>query len=222
MQNLGSEVCQLSSLLEVQLVNRLCAINHAWVVVVHTVDISPDLNLVSSDSSTNQRCSIVGTTTLQVVDLAISVATDEALSEVNLSTLVLLHQCSQLLLDVNRIGLCVLVSTHKVERVEQHGLDANLVHVVNHHVGRDNLALSHDALLLEAGKQLLGERTQVVELALQELACSGLGLVLGIKLVNVLVVLLLQAVDNLVSAIGVLLIEIIRDLYKRVCGARHS
>ena len=121
----------------------------------------------------------------------------------------LLHQRSQLLLDIYRIGLGILIGTHKVECVQQYGLDTNLVHVVNHHVGRHHLALSHDALLLERSKELLGERTQVVELALQKLACSGLGLGLGVQLVNVLVVLLLQAVDNLVSAIGVLLIEIV-------------
>ena len=209
MQNLCSEVSQLGSLLEVQLVNGLGAINHAWVVVVHTVDIGPNLNLIGSDSSSDERSGIVATSTLQVVDLAVSIAADETLSEINLCSLVLLHKSSKFLLDVNRIGLGILIGTHKVESVEQNGLDADLVHVVNHHVGRDNLALSHDALLLERSKELLGERTQVVELALQELACSGLGLGFGVQLVNVLVVLLLQAVDNLVSAIGVLLIEIV-------------
>ena len=137
------------------------------------------------------------------------VAADESLSKVNLCSLVLLHQSGQLFLDIHRIGLGIFVGTHKVESVEQYGLDADLVHVVNHHVGRDDLALSHDALLLEAGEQLFGERTQIVELALQKLACSGLGLRLGVEFVYVLVVLLLQAVDNLVSAIGVLLIEIV-------------
>ena len=209
MQNLSTKVSQLGCLLKVQLVNRLCAVNHTWVVIVHTVDIGPDLNLISTDSSTNQRGCVVATTTLQVVNLAISVAADKALSKEYLNTLVLLHQRSQLLLDIYRIGLGILIGTHKVECVQQYGLDTNLVHVVNHHVGRHHLALSHNALLLERSKELLGERAQVVELALQELAGCGLGLVLAVKLVNMLVVLLLQAVNHLVSTIGVLLVEIV-------------
>ena len=45
-QDLRSKVSQLCSLLEMQLVHRLGFVNHTRVVVMHTVDIGPDLNLL--------------------------------------------------------------------------------------------------------------------------------------------------------------------------------
>ena len=209
MEDLGSEVSQLGSLFEVKLVNRLRLVNDTRVVIVHTVDIRPDLDLLSIDGSTYERGGIVGTTTQQVVHFAIGIAADESLGDVYLSTLVLLDQWLQLLLDVDGIGLGILVCTHEVERVQQHGVDALLLHVVHNHVGRDDLALSHDALLLKRGEQLLGERTEIVELPTQELAGSSLRLFLLIQLLNVLGVFLLQTVDHFIRAIRILLVEIV-------------
>ena len=114
MENLGTEVSQLGSLLEVQLANCLSVLYDTRVVVVHTVDVGPDLNLVCWQGCTDKRSGVVATTTLQVVDLAVSVAADEALGDIDLVVLVLLHDGSQLLLDILWVWLCVLVCAHKV------------------------------------------------------------------------------------------------------------
>ena len=53
-ENLGTEICQLGSFLEVELVNRIGLVNNTRVVVVHTVDICPYLYLVCINGCTNQ------------------------------------------------------------------------------------------------------------------------------------------------------------------------
>ena len=71
--------------------NGISLLHYAWVVVVHTVDICPDLYLVRHQGCTNERGGIVGATTLQVVNLVISVAAYETLCDINLIALVGLH-----------------------------------------------------------------------------------------------------------------------------------
>ena len=54
MQNLGTEVSQLGSLLEMQLMNGSSLVNHSRVIIVHAVNIRPDLNLLSIEGCTYQ------------------------------------------------------------------------------------------------------------------------------------------------------------------------
>ena len=115
MQNLGTKIGKLGSLLEVELANGLGLIHNTWVVVVHSVDVGPNLNLLSWQSCTNKLCCKVATATQQIVYLAIGVAADKALCDVYLIALVLLHNGRQLLLDILRVGLGILVCAHKVE-----------------------------------------------------------------------------------------------------------
>ena len=68
-ENLGTEVSQLCSLLEVQLAYCLSVLYDTRVAVVHYVDIGPDLNFVSWESCTDKRCGVVATATLQIVNL---------------------------------------------------------------------------------------------------------------------------------------------------------
>ena len=222
MQDFGAEVSQLRSLFELQLVDGLRLVYHTRVVVVHTVDVGPDLDFLSVQCSTDERSGVVRTAALQVVYLAVGIAADESLRDIHLLSLVLLHDGSQLFLDVDGVGLGVLVSTHEVESVEQYSLDALFLHIVYHHVGRHHLALCHDGLFLERGENFLGERAQIVELVLQEVAGGLFGIILGEELIYVLHVLRLQSVDNLVGAVGILFVEIVRDFHQRVGGSRHS
>ena len=53
-QNLGTEVGQLGSFFKMQLAHRRRFVDNARVVVVHTVDIGPDLDFGSMDSGTDQ------------------------------------------------------------------------------------------------------------------------------------------------------------------------
>ena len=159
---------------------------------------------------------------MQVVDLAVSVAADEALCDIYLCTLVLLKYGSQLLLDVGWVWLRVLVGAHEVECREQCGVDALLLHVVGNHVGAHYLTLSYDALLLKAGEELFGERAQILEHVGEESACGVFPLLCGVEFLNVLHIFLLKLVDDLVSSLGILLVEIVGNLDKRVGCSRHG
>lgn len=107
MQNFGAEVSQLCSLFELQLVDGLRLVYHTRVVVVHTVDVGPDLDFLSVQCSTDERSGVVRTAALQVVYLAVGIAADESLRDIHLLALVLLHDGSQLFLDVDGVGLGV-------------------------------------------------------------------------------------------------------------------
>ena len=67
---------------------------------MHSVDIGPDLDFLGRKSGTDERSCEVASATQKIVHLAISVAADKALSNVNLVALVLLHDGAKLLLDI--------------------------------------------------------------------------------------------------------------------------
>ena len=137
--------------------NRSSLVNHARVVVVHTVDIGPYLYLFGIDSSTNQRCCIVATATLQIVNLAIGITANESLGDIYLCSFLVLENIREFLTDIRRIGFGILVGAHKVECRQQTRVNALLLHIVLNHVSAHDFSLSHDTLLLEAGEELLGE-----------------------------------------------------------------
>ena len=64
MQNLCSEVGKLCCFLKVELVYSICILHKAWVVVVHSVNISPYLNLLCTESDTDERRREVASATL--------------------------------------------------------------------------------------------------------------------------------------------------------------
>ena len=111
-QNLGTEVCQLGGLFEMQMTHRRSLVHNTGVVVVHAVDIRPNLDFGSVDGSTNQRSRIVASATLQIVYLAVGVAADVPLSDINLSIRMQFQLNLELVLDIDRIGLGILVRTH--------------------------------------------------------------------------------------------------------------
>ena len=205
-----------------KLMHGFCLVDHAWVVVVHAVDVGPYLYLLSIQGSTYKRSRIVAAAPLQVVDFSVGITADESLGKVDLCTLVLLDDGLKLFLDVDGIGFGVLVGAHEVECVQQHGVDALFLHVVGNHVGRHHFTLRYDALLFKAGEEFLGERAQIVEFVLKEVACCLLGFLGGVEFFNMPVVLLFQAVDDLVGTVGVLLVEVIGNLNKRVGRSRHG
>ena len=81
-QNLGTEISKLGSLLKIQAFHWTRVFNIARVIVVHTVNVGPDFNLLRADSSANERRRIVAAAALQVVCLAISVFADVALRDI--------------------------------------------------------------------------------------------------------------------------------------------
>ena len=78
----------------------LCLVNDTWVVIVHTVDISPDLDFLSINGSTNEGGRIVTATTLQIIYLTISITTDKALCQIYLLTFVLLKEHVKFFLNI--------------------------------------------------------------------------------------------------------------------------
>ena len=189
-----------------QLSHGICLVNHTRVVVVHAVDVGPYLYFICVQGCTDQRGGIVAATAQQVVNFAIGISADETLGDIHLVSLVLLHLLAQFLSDIGSIRLTVFVGTHKVECREQHGLVALFLQIVGHHVGAHDFALCHNALLLETGEQVFGERAQIFKLVLQESPCLILPLCGGEELVHMFHIDFFQTVDDLVGAIGVFLI----------------
>ena len=112
----------------------LCLVNHTGIVVVHSIDICPDLDFISTNGSTDERCGIVGSSTVKVVNLTIGITTDEALCDINLIAVGFLQDLGQLLFDVVGIRLGILVGSHEVKGREQNGVDALLLKIVHDHV----------------------------------------------------------------------------------------
>ena len=94
-QNLCTEVGQFSCFFKVKLTYRRSLVYYARVIVVHTVDVCPDLDFRSIDGSSNQRSRIVTSSTLQVVDFTVCVAADESLSDIDFITRVCFQLCRQ-------------------------------------------------------------------------------------------------------------------------------
>ena len=84
MEYLGSKVCQLGCLLKVKVAYGLGLVNYTGIVVVHAVNIGPDLNLIGLDGGTQDGCGVVAASALQVVDVSLIVAADKALGDIDL------------------------------------------------------------------------------------------------------------------------------------------
>ena len=165
MQDLGAEVGQLGGLVEVEAVHGACAFYDARVVVVHAVDVGPDLHLFGADGGAYQGGGVVAAAALQVVNLSVSVAADVAFGDEELLVGVLLKLVDEVLLNEEGIGLGVLVGPHKVEGGQGGGGDALLGEVEVHHLGRHEFAAGQDDALLEGGEHVLDHGADKVEMA---------------------------------------------------------
>ena len=89
--------------------------HHARVVVVHAVDVSPNLDFFGAYGRTDERSGIVASAALQVVDFAVSVTTNKSLRNVYFVSAFLFQYLVDILFDESRIRFVVLVNLHKVE-----------------------------------------------------------------------------------------------------------
>ena len=80
-QNLCPEISQFGGFLEVQATHWCCGINEARIIIVHPIDIRPDLDLVNFEGSTDEGGRVVTPPTLQVVNIPEGIATDIALRD---------------------------------------------------------------------------------------------------------------------------------------------
>ena len=149
MEYLGTEVGQLGCLLEVQLAHGLGVVHDAGVVVVHAVDVGPYLDFLGLQGGAQEAGGVVGPSAQQVVNLAVGVAADEALCDIERVVGIVLEYRGYARLDVVEVRFGILVRAHDVERIEQDGFHVHLQQQVGHHVGADDFALCQDYLLLE-------------------------------------------------------------------------
>jgi len=92
--------------------HRRSLVYNTRVVVVHTVDVRPNLDFGSIDGSAYQGSGIIAAAALQVVYLAIGVAADETLCDVDFRIGMQFELNLEFIFDINRVGLRVLVRTH--------------------------------------------------------------------------------------------------------------
>ena len=197
-------------------------IDDARVIIVHSVNIGPDDYFISHESSTDKRSGVIRTSTLEIVHLSVGITTDETLGNIDLITFIGTHYLREMLLDIMCVRLSILVSTHEVEGINKQSLYANLLEIIDHHIGADYLALSNDNSLFETCEYIFGETTKITELVSKKLASGLLHFLSGIELINVLHIFLFEGVDDLISSVRVFLVEVIAHLNERVCRSRHS
>lgn len=77
-ENLCAEIGELGGFVKREFAYGLGVVDEAGVVIVHTVDVGPDLDLVGKEGSANERGGVVGASALEVVDLAERVAANVA------------------------------------------------------------------------------------------------------------------------------------------------
>ena len=189
---------------------------------MHAVDIRPNLDLLRTDGSSDNRGRIIRSAPQQVVDIAICIAADETLCDIH----ILFASCPklflQVLLDVLEIRLGILVDAHEVKRRHETDFDVLLLQVEVHQVRRNQFALCHDALLLVDGEGAVCKRTDIFKNALDDTACLLLVLLIAVEFGDHFVVLLLEAHNHLARAYRILQTIVARDLKQRVRCSRHS
>ena len=212
MQNLCTEVCKLGALLEVEVTYRRCTFHHAGVVVVHAVDIGPDLDLLGIHCRADQCCGIVTATTLEIVVATLVVHTDEALCDIYTAFLVSIEQWQQVLADIFQIGLAIDCKTHEVESIQQLHVDTLLLHEECNHIGRDDLALGYNLLLKIVAQLLLSEVAQMCKHLIYLGGSCSLALLGLVELADCLHVLCLQECRVLACTVHIAITQIVCKL----------
>ena len=82
-KNFCTKVSQFCCFLKTKLTHGSCAFNKTRVVVVHPVDVCPNLNLTCANGCTDERSCVVRTATLEIVYLPFGIATDKSLRDVD-------------------------------------------------------------------------------------------------------------------------------------------
>ena len=115
MEDLSAEVGQLGGLVEIEAMDGRGTLDDAWVIVVHAIDVGPDLYFGGADGGPDERSGVVATTALEVVDLAIGIATYVAFGDEELFVGILIEEVEEILLDKEGVRLGILIGAHEVE-----------------------------------------------------------------------------------------------------------
>ena len=222
MENLGSEITQLSSLVEMQMPYGRGPFHHPGVVVVHTVYIGPYLNLLDSESSSDKGCRVVGSSAEQIVHLSVQVAADKALGQIQIRAFEVLDYLCKPGLDVLAVGLTLGVGFHEIEGIQKGGLVSLLKQVIVHHMGRKELSLGYDELLLGLGEKAFCKALKILEHPVGISLGLALILFLGIQFAYMAAILGFETAYGIHSPFGVFIVQIVRYFDKRVGSPAHS
>ena len=149
-KDLRPEVRQLRGFLEVEATHGSRSIDDTGVVVVHTIDVRPDLDLVDLEDGSDERGGIVATPALQVVDIAEGIAADVALRDEELRTLgCSLDELREMGLDIVFVGLGLLIGTHVLQCRESGRTHTTILEVTQHHRCAEELSTCQDLLLVK-------------------------------------------------------------------------
>ena len=115
MEDLGAEVGQLGRLVEIEAMDGRGTLDDTWVIVVHAIDVGPDLHFGGADGGPDERGSVVAAAALQVVDFTVGIATDITLGDEELFVGILIEEIEEILLDKEGVRLGILIGAHEVE-----------------------------------------------------------------------------------------------------------
>ena len=72
------QISQLGSLFKMELAHGRCSLNEARIIIMHTVNVCPDLDLLRTEGGPDKRGSVVAAASLKIVDLSFIIASYEA------------------------------------------------------------------------------------------------------------------------------------------------
>ena len=144
MQDLRPEICQLRSFVEREFGYREGFVHHPRIVVVHAVDIGPDLNQFSPGCCPDQRSGVIASAALEVVDPAQVIGADIPLGHEQLVFRILTEHFSQAFADTAQVRFAVFVDKHEFQGRKEHIVDPGFGQVIAEHPGRHQLALGQN------------------------------------------------------------------------------
>ena len=81
-QNFRPEIGQFGCLAETHRANGVGVVDKTRVVIMHAVDVGPNLHLSCVDGSAHQGCTVIAAAASEVVDLAAIIRADKSLRDV--------------------------------------------------------------------------------------------------------------------------------------------
>ena len=221
-QDLRAEIRQLGGFVKVKMAHGRCILHHTGVVVVHSVDVCPDLDFFRPGDGADDAGRIVRPSPPEVVHLSAGVQADIALGDVQIRLFFLLQNLIQGNLDALHIGLRQGVGTHKGKGRKELGVYAFLLEESGHHTGGHQLSLGEDDALLDVSEGLFRDIGQLLENAVY--ICLGLGLAFrfGIQFLDYAVVFAMQGGDGVPGSVLVVIGQIAGNFHQRIGSPGHG
>lgn len=138
---------------------------------MHTVNVGPNLYFVSMKYGTYQACSVIRTTTLQVVYFAIDIAADKSLCDVEVVARILSSMWLRFSFYKRHIRLAISISAHIVKCRYQHYFNATFFQIVSHHIGAHQFALCQNLLFESCTIRFGCKVVQMHENVVEQVVC---------------------------------------------------